>query len=42
MLTAGCICPLAQVVELAEKYKYRILLEESMSFGVLGATLRGP
>jgi serine palmitoyltransferase len=32
---------LKQVVELADKYKFRVLLEETGSFGVLGKTGRG-
>ncbi|XP_026798598.3 serine palmitoyltransferase 1 [Pangasianodon hypophthalmus] len=35
------ICPLPQLVELKYKYKVRIFLEESMSFGVLGEHGRG-
>ncbi|XP_048239080.1 serine palmitoyltransferase 1-like [Haliotis rufescens] len=37
----GDICPLPQLVELKWKYKVRIFLEESLSFGVLGKTGRG-
>ncbi|KAK7100678.1 serine palmitoyltransferase 1-like [Littorina saxatilis] len=37
----GDICPLPAIMELKRKYKVRIFLEESMSFGVLGATGRG-
>mmetsp|Transcript_37047 Transcript_37047/g.87212 ORF Transcript_37047/g.87212 Transcript_37047/m.87212 type:complete len:493 (+) Transcript_37047:135-1613(+) len=37
----GMVCPLPQVVALANKFKFRVLLEESMSFGTLGATGRG-
>ena len=37
----GMVCPLPEIVELATQYKYRVLLEESMSLGVLGATGRG-
>ncbi|KAJ3280427.1 serine palmitoyltransferase component [Borealophlyctis nickersoniae] len=32
----GDICPLPELVELKEKYKYRLIVEESCSFGVLG------
>uniref|UniRef100_A0A8D3DKS2 Serine palmitoyltransferase 1 n=1 Tax=Scophthalmus maximus TaxID=52904 RepID=A0A8D3DKS2_SCOMX len=35
------ICPLPQLVELKYKYKVRIFLEESLSFGVLGECGRG-
>lgn len=37
----GDICPLPKLVELKWKYKVRIFLEESFSFGVLGASGRG-
>lgn len=35
------VCPLPQLVKLKYKYKVRIFLEESMSFGVLGEHGRG-
>ena len=34
---SGDICPLPELVELKLKYKYRLLVEESMSMGVLGS-----
>mmetsp|Transcript_76270 Transcript_76270/g.204905 ORF Transcript_76270/g.204905 Transcript_76270/m.204905 type:complete len:274 (-) Transcript_76270:702-1523(-) len=37
----GLIAPLAQVVELAERFKFRVMLEESMSMGTLGVTGHG-
>ncbi|OON15492.1 aminotransferase, class I/II, partial [Opisthorchis viverrini] len=37
----GDICPLPELVALKYKYKVRILLDETVSFGVLGATGRG-
>ncbi|XP_067678319.1 serine palmitoyltransferase 1-like [Haliotis asinina] len=37
----GDICPLPKLLELKWKYKVRIFLEESLSFGVLGKTGRG-
>ncbi|VDP73756.1 unnamed protein product [Echinostoma caproni] len=37
----GDICPLPELVKLKYQYKVRILLDESHSFGVLGATGRG-
>ncbi|KAK3773555.1 hypothetical protein RRG08_022266 [Elysia crispata] len=40
-LNSGDICPLPKLVELKWKYKVRIFLEETMSFGVLGATGKG-
>ncbi|XP_050402480.1 serine palmitoyltransferase 1 [Patella vulgata] len=40
-LNYGDICPLPKIVELKWKYKVRIFLEESFSFGVLGEAGRG-
>ncbi|CAH8572637.1 unnamed protein product [Dicrocoelium dendriticum] len=40
-LNYGDICPLPALVALKYKYKVRIFLDETMSFGVLGATGRG-
>jgi len=37
----GDICNLKKVVELKNKYKYRVLLDDSLAVGVLGATGRG-
>lgn len=37
----GDICPLPKLVEMKWKYKLRIFVEESFSFGVLGNTGRG-
>lgn len=37
----GDICPLPRLVELKYRYKVRIFIDESFSFGVLGATGRG-
>ncbi|KAL8570676.1 hypothetical protein ACOMHN_039111 [Nucella lapillus] len=37
----GDLCPLPRLMELKWQYKVRIFLEESLSFGVLGATGRG-
>ncbi|KAL4237039.1 Serine palmitoyltransferase 1 [Mactra antiquata] len=37
----GDICPLPKLVEMKWKYKLRIFVEESFSFGVLGDTGRG-
>lgn len=38
---SGLICPLPEVVGLAKEHRFRVFLEESMSFGVLGASGRG-
>lgn len=40
-MNTGCICPLPELVKLKYKYKVRIFLEESLSFGVLGEHGRG-
>lgn len=37
----GDIPPLQKIIQLKEKFKYRLVLDESLSFGVLGATGRG-
>ena len=37
----GDIAPLDEIFKLKEKFKYRLVLDESLSFGVLGATGRG-
>ncbi|XP_011846589.1 PREDICTED: serine palmitoyltransferase 1 isoform X1 [Mandrillus leucophaeus] len=40
-MNTGTICPLPELVKLKYKYKARIFLEESLSFGVLGEHGRG-
>ncbi|EGF82407.1 hypothetical protein BATDEDRAFT_9831 [Batrachochytrium dendrobatidis JAM81] len=35
-INLGDICPFPELVALKNKYKYRLIVEESMSFGVLG------
>ncbi|TNN08675.1 Serine palmitoyltransferase 1 isoform 1 [Schistosoma japonicum] len=40
-LNSGEICPLPELIALKYKYKVRILLDETISFGVLGQTGRG-
>lgn len=40
-LDYGDICPLPHLVDLKYKYKVRIILDESISFGVLGKAGRG-
>ncbi|KAG5360912.1 Serine palmitoyltransferase 1 [Yarrowia sp. B02] len=37
----GDLCSLPEIVELKYKYKYRLLLDESLSFGLVGSTGRG-
>ncbi|KAG5520077.1 hypothetical protein PMAC_001153 [Pneumocystis sp. 'macacae'] len=39
--TFGDICNLAKIIELKKKYKYRLILDESWSFGTLGKSGRG-
>ena len=38
---SGQIAPLDEIVKLKEKYRFRIILDESHSFGVLGNSGRG-
>lgn len=38
---SGQIAPLDEIVKLKEKYRFRVLLDESNSFGVLGKAGRG-
>ncbi|KAK2722316.1 serine palmitoyltransferase 1-like [Artemia franciscana] len=40
-LNTGDICKLPELIELKSKYKIRLFLEESVSFGVLGLTGKG-
>jgi len=37
----GDICPLKEVLALKEKHKYRLIVDDSLAFGVLGETGRG-
>lgn len=37
----GDVCPLDEVIKLKEEFKFRVLLDESHSLGVLGRTGRG-
>ncbi|KAG4305063.1 hypothetical protein PORY_001233 [Pneumocystis oryctolagi] len=39
--TFGDICNLTKIIELKKKYKYRLILDESLSFGTLGKNGRG-
>ena len=40
-MNTGTICPLPELVALCRKYKLRIFVDESISFGTLGATGKG-
>ena len=40
-LNTGNICKLPELIELKSKYKIRLFLEESISFGVLGSNGKG-
>lgn len=40
-LNTGTICPLVEIMAIAEHFRYRVLVDESMALGVLGATGRG-
>ena len=37
----GQLCPLSKIIELKEKYFYRLIIDESLSFGAIGKTGRG-
>ena len=37
----GNVCPLEKILELKEEFKYRVFLDESISFGTMGNTGRG-
>ena len=37
----GDLCPLPEIVALKERYCYRLVLDESLSFGTMGGTGRG-
>lgn len=39
--TCGDVCPLDEVVKLKEEFKFRLLVDESFSFGVLGMSGKG-
>ncbi|KAH7556951.1 hypothetical protein JRO89_XS11G0016200 [Xanthoceras sorbifolium] len=41
LVNSGQIAPLDEIIKLKEKYRFRVLLDESNSFGVLGHTGRG-
>ncbi|KAL0384440.1 UNVERIFIED_CONTAM: Long chain base biosynthesis protein 1 [Sesamum radiatum] len=38
---SGQIAPLDEIIKLKEKYRFRVILDESNSFGVLGSSGRG-
>ncbi|XP_017882138.1 serine palmitoyltransferase 1 [Ceratina calcarata] len=40
-MNTGCICPLPELVALCRKYKLRIFVDESISFGTLGEHGKG-
>lgn len=37
----GDVCPLPEIVRLCRRFKFRLILDDSIGFGVLGATGRG-
>lgn len=41
MQNSGQIAPLDVIIRLKEKYRFRVVLDESNSFGVLGSSGRG-
>lgn len=40
-LNSGDMCPLPRLIELKYKYKLRLIIDESVSFGVVGKSGRG-
>lgn len=40
-MNSGQICPLPELVALKWKYKVRLFIDESYSFGILGSNGRG-
>lgn len=40
-MNTGEMCPLDKIIELRKRYKLRLILDESISFGVLGKNGRG-
>jgi len=40
-INTGELCPLDEIIEFKYKYKVRVFLDESISFGTIGATGRG-
>jgi serine palmitoyltransferase len=40
-VNSGDVCPLPELMALKWRYKVRIFIDESHSFGVLGATGKG-
>ena len=40
-INTGNICKLDQMIELKHKYKLRLFIDESISFGTLGSTGKG-
>lgn len=39
--STGDICPLPKLIELKLKYKYRLILDESLALGILGPNGKG-
>ena len=40
-MNSGDVCPLPEIVELKTKYKVRLFVDESISFGSIGAHGKG-
>ena len=40
-MNTGNICKLDQMIDLKHKYKLRLFIDESISFGTLGSTGKG-
>lgn len=41
MQNSGQVAPLDEIIRLKEKYRFRVILDENHSFGVLGNSGRG-
>lgn len=40
-MNSGLMCPLPELVKLRQKYKLRLFIDESITFGTLGKNCRG-
>lgn len=40
-VNSGRICPLPELIEIKKRFKLRLFIDESISFGVLGKSGRG-
>lgn len=40
-VNSGQVCPLPELIEIKKRFKIRLFIDESISFGVLGKSGRG-